>query len=121
MKQKYENAKAYQTYRNMLEDLQNFPFTFTYNGITYNGFGEPALIPVSKIVTNQQGCESMKLEWQLEDVLQITLFCSFYASHGAMEWTVWFENISQKDSGIIENVKSSVLLKGGRPVLRGIL
>ena len=120
MKQKYEDAKAYQTYRNMLEDLQNFPFTFTYNGITYNGFGEPALIPVSKIVTNQQGCESMKLEWQLEDVLQITLFCSFYASHGAMEWTVWFENISQKDSGIIENVKSSVLLEGGRPVLKGI-
>ncbi len=120
MKEKYENIKAYEQYRKMLENLQSFPFSFTYRDNVYQGFGAQALKLADKTVSNFQGRESTKIEWILEETLKVTLLCSFYASHGVTEWTVWFENISQGNSGIIENVKSSVLLEGARPVLKGI-
>lgn len=51
MKQTYENAQAYQKYCNMAEDLQSFPFTFTYKGTTYRGFGTPSFKAVGRTTT----------------------------------------------------------------------
>ena len=53
--------------------------------------------------------------------LSLELILTHYFSHGFTEWTVWFENNSSENSGVIEKPKTTLVFDGALPTLKGIL
>ena len=104
-----------------MSDLSTFPFSFIYNGVKYSGFGEENFRLVSKKVFPARNGETTEFVLEKDETLNVTLKCTHYPSHGVSEWTVWFENQSDKDSGIIEKPESCLQFVGARPTLKGIL
>ena len=116
----YNNPLAEQQYRNLLSNLSLFPLHFSYAGKQYSGFSPEYTTLLSCEVTEVNGKETTYHTFSLENTLTITLVSSFYESHGAFEWTAYFENTSDQDSCVLENVHISYKFNGEAPVLKGI-
>lgn len=116
----YKNPLAEQHYRNLLSDLSRFPLCFTYAGKQYSGFSPEYFSLLSREVTEADGKETICQTFSFENTLTITLVSSFYESHGAFEWTAYFENTSKQNSSVLENIHVSYLFEGDTPVLKGI-
>ena len=121
MKPNYQNPQATARYQAMLDDPASIPFSFTYGGKTYRGFGDKDFALQSQTKEECCGKETQTLVFSLADAMTVTLILSHYRSHGATEWTVWFENPTEQNSAILENVKTEVTFTGSYPVLKGIL
>jgi len=121
MKRDYRNPKATEKYREWLNDPGHLPFSFVYGGKEYRGFSTAELSLMQKTTKKALGKESTTFLYALGDGLKITLLLTHYFSHGATEWTVWFENTSPRDSEIIEEPKTRLVLEGDLPMLKGIL
>ena len=121
MKRTYQNLQATATYRALLGDLSALPFSFTYNGRDYRGFSKESFALKRKDVMQGGEKETQRLTFAFADVLEITLILTHYFSHGVTEWTVWFENVSDTDSGVLEDLKTELIFKGKYPALKGIL
>ena len=115
---KYKNQISNQIYKNMLADTSKIPLEFTYNGKRYQGLGE--LEKISAATEKVDDVECSFFAFKL-DVLEITIKLTHYYSHGVTEWTAWFENKSDKNSGVLADVESRQEIFGDRPMLRGIL
>lgn len=76
---------------------------------------------LDKIVSEINGKQEARFCYKLSEELHIVLILAHYPSHGAMEWTVWFENNGTKDSKVITEVKSVIDFYGANPTLKGIL
>lgn len=120
MKRNYESYDATVWYKNLLKDLSQLPFSFVYDGKEYKGFNNDFL-PLEKNTEKCGDKEKNILKFSLRNELEITLVLTHYYSHGVTEWTVWFENASKENSGVIENVKTEILFEGDNPKLKGIL
>ena len=118
MKRDYRNPQATANYRLLTEDPGRLPFSFVYNGKEYKGFG--GITPISKTAKTEKEKESTSFVFSL-DALDITLLLTHYFSHGATEWTVWFENFATQNSGVLEDIKTELIFEGKHPVLKGIL
>lgn len=116
----YKNPLAEQQYRELLNNLSSFPLCFTYAGKEYSGFSPEFAALLSHEVTKSDGKETTCQTFSFGNTLTITLISSFYESHGAFEWTAYFENTSDKDSEVLENVHISYHFDGENPVLKGI-
>lgn len=121
MLKKYKNYVAEAWYYDLLENMDMFPFRFTYRGIEHQGFSVEKFELLSQKNMSQRGKEISEQIWILDNELKITLNFVYYPSYGVSEWTVWFENISCRDSGILEKAESVLTFAGSRPVLKGIL
>ncbi|MBQ7387462.1 MAG: alpha-galactosidase [Clostridia bacterium] len=99
----------------------NIPTAFTYGGKTYIGLCEPELTLVSKHTERACERESTTFTYSLADGLTVELLLTHYFSHGATEWTLFFENKTDKNSEIIEDVRCELSFLGKYPTLRGIL
>ncbi len=117
----YVNTDAGEWYRTLLENPENFPFSFTYNGRRYDGFPPEAFRETGRAMSSDTKKEMVERVWVLQDGLQVTLLTAYYPAYGVSEWTVWFENTGSENSGILENPESTLTFTGGRPVLKGIL
>ena len=117
MKRNCQNPLAEQEYSFLLSHLDRFPVHFTYSGKEYSGFG--GLNHLSSNTQEQNGVLTTENLFRL-DALTVTLITSFYKSHGAYEWTVYFENTTNENSGVLENVYSQFEFKGEAPCLKGI-
>lgn len=121
MQRNYENPQGTAIYHSMLEDLAKVPFSFTYDGIRYHGFPSDLFEVKMHTVQNTDGKEMHTFQFVLQETLEITLLLTHYVSHGVTEWTVWFENITEKNSKILEQVQTELTFEGPYPVLKGIL
>lgn len=69
----------------------------------------------------EAGKETREYLLAFDGVLEIRLVLTHYFTHGVTEWTVWFENVSDKNSAVIEDMKSVLRFEGNYPMLKGIL
>lgn len=119
MKRNYENSKATAWYKAVASDISKIPFSFTYNGKRIKGLGGDFTLIRSE--TEGEGeKETKNFTLSLSGELYVTLKLTHYYSHGVTEWTVWFENTSDFESGIISDVKTELSFEGSYPVLKGI-
>ncbi len=121
MKRNYENLRATEQYRLWTNDLSNIPFSFVYAGEEYKGFSPKNFTLMSKDILRSDGKETQTYKFAFSQTLEISLILTHYFSHGVTEWTVWFENVSDQNSGVIECVKTQLRFDGKYPVLKGIL
>jgi len=121
MKGIYENPLATEKYRALTDDLSQLPFSFVYDGKTYKGFSAEHFDLISKDTVQEGEKETQTIRMAFLQVLEVTLILTHYFSHGVTEWTVWFENISNKNSGVIEQIKTELTFEGKYPLLKGIL
>ncbi|MBR4888971.1 MAG: alpha-galactosidase [Clostridia bacterium] len=121
MRRDYRNPAADARWRAMAEDPQQVPFAFTYDGREYKGFS-PECFTLKDTKTDVQGeKESRTYVWDFSDGLEVTLLLTHYFSHGATEWTVWFENTGTADTKILEDLHTELEFAGAYPVVKGIL
>lgn len=120
MKRNYENPKATEAYRLLAENPSELPFYFVYGGKEYKGFSEKHFKLTEKKTEKGDGKETQRIRFALDEALDVTLILTHYFSHGATEWTVWFENMSDKNSEILENARTELIFNGERPALKGI-
>jgi alpha-galactosidase len=121
MKRNYINHKATEWYHDMLEDLSTFPFSFVYQGEQYKGFSSDYFTLKSQTIETKEGKETRHLTLSFRDSLNVILILTHYSSHGVTEWTVWFENASHQNSGVLEQFETELTFVGRYPVLKGIL
>lgn len=121
MKRSYVNPKASALYRTLSDDLSSLPFSFHYDGKEYNGFSAEHFNLISREVVQSGDKETQQVKFALLQTLEVTLLLTHYFSHGVTEWTVWFENTSDRNSGILEDIKTQLRFTGSHPELKGIL
>ena len=114
----YINLKADREYEAMRDGAADIPFFFTYGGVRYGGFS--ALSLMENAIVRDGDVETATKTYTL-DCLQITVKLTHYYSHGATEWTVWFKNVSDRNSRVLTDLYSRMTFEGERPLLRGIL
>ena len=100
IKKDYQNTQATEKYRALLADLSRMPFSFIYDGKKYTGFAAVDFTLKNKEVTQGTDKEIQRLTFAFQNTLDVTLILTHYFSHGVTEWTVWFENTSEENSGI---------------------
>lgn len=121
MKVNYRNSMSTQWYADITENLEKFPFAFVYNQKKYDGFARE-YFDIVQCETKVEKKKTTKIYvMRLTEQLEITLVTAFYPGYGAAEWTVWFENVSETDSGILESLESRLAFEGDHPVVKGIL
>ncbi len=121
MKNRYANPQADAWYAGVCQDLSRLPFVFQYGGKEYRGFPADCFTPLGCERAQGLGKETAQFLFSLEDTLHITLRLTHYFTHGATEWTVWFENVSEHPSGVLENIRAELDFTGAHPTLKGIL
>ena len=119
MKKDYKSPEADALYKGLLDDQASFPFSFSLGGDAVSGFGSLTEVGREK---QTDGCrEAVKIRYRADDCLDVTLIMTHYYSHGATEWTVWFENNGKDNSPMISDVKTVLNFEGANPVLKGIM
>jgi len=117
---KYKNNKSDLQYQFLIEHPESFPFSFKYNGKKYEGFGKDFSL-ISSNVEKGDSKTTNTFCFRLDETLQISLKCAHYENYGATEFTVWFENNGNKNSGIISEAITTLRFNGSYPMLKGIL
>lgn len=98
MKRNYENFQATDIYRTLSENLSDMPFSFVYNGKEYKGFSPEHFTLISKNIIRSDEKKTRIFKLAFLQTLEVSLILTHYYSHGVTEWTVWFENTSDKNS-----------------------
>ncbi len=116
----YKNEKADLEYKALTSDLASFPFSFVYDGERFEGFSKSFFDLKDKKTVVDGEKESTQYLFSFKQ-LEITLLLTHYYDYGATEWTIWFENVSNENSGVISSPEVKLLFKGEFPSLKGIL
>ncbi len=114
---RYQNPQSDKEYSEWKNAPSLVPFLFKYNGKEYHGF------PFLRILENVERAGDKETSTQVfavDERFRITLVLTHYYDYGATEFTVWFENVGEENSGILENPRLSAYIKGREPVLRRI-
>ena len=94
-------SKTKEKFVNFVEYTENLPIHFTYNGIEYQGIGGRDFQIVGAQETDEGGKKTVIKEFLLLNELKITVSFAFYSFFDAYEYTVYFENVTDSDSGIL--------------------
>lgn len=121
MKRNYQNPISDLAYEQLWNNLADFPFSFVADGKTYAGFSSEIFSKKKESVLRGEGKETRTMVFGFGETLEITLLLTHYFSHGATEWTVWFENVSDKNSPVLEKLTTTLTFDGAYPMLKGIL
>lgn len=121
MEGKYRNPAGEKWYENLVQQPEQFPFSFVYGQKKYDGFGDPQLTAVKQEYFEEKNRKINRLTYCLEGQLEILVDTAFYPEYGASEWTVWFENIGDTDTKVLKQLESRLTFPGEKPVLKGIL
>lgn len=115
-------SKVKEQFDDMIEHPEKFPVNFVYDDVYYSGFGSKSMKELSRKATEEDGKLSVKLEFQVDATLKISLESVYYAEYDAFDYTVYFENNGNKNSGVIEKLNAVDITVAGRDaVLKGIL
>ena len=117
----YTNSEADERYLSWVKNPSDIPLSFVYGQKKYTGFSPEHFTAVSRTADRVGDKERQTLSFSLDGTLEVTVILTHYFSHGVTEWTAWFENTSDKNSGIIEDIRTELTFNGKYPVLKGIL
>ena len=118
MKKDDANPQAAAWHQASLDRPEHFPLSMTYRGIRYDGFPADVFREVGRQTEVDAKKVTTRIRFCLPDGLEVTLQAAFYPAYGVSEWTAWFENTTQHNSGILENVTSTLTFSGSRPCER---
>ncbi|MBO5269348.1 MAG: alpha-galactosidase, partial [Clostridia bacterium] len=121
MKRSYKNPKEDLSFLALADDLSRLPFSFVYNGQRYSGFSAEHFAEKARFVERTEGKETRTFVFDFCGALTVRLVLTHYDTHGVTEWTVWFENETNENSGILEALCTELRFTGTYPVLKGIL
>lgn len=121
MERNYCNAKATDEYQALLADLSRLPFSMICDGKEYKGCSSEYFTLKKEETKTGEGKETREFTFSFSACLDVTLILTHYFTHGVTEWTVWLENVSDHDSGVIEALKTELVFEGSYPTLKGIL
>ncbi len=107
-------------YRSYLADLSTFPASFVYNGKQYKGFGSDFTLTSS--TTKKEGAkESTTTVLTHQDGFTVRIESALYVSYGAYEWTLWFENGTNANTAVFEDVNAcNINIAGTNPHVKGL-
>lgn len=115
-----EQEAGVKTYMTLMNDLSQFPITFTYDGTDYRGFGE------GFAVTDRQVTREADGEATVLTVVNPAINAVFeihgkqYPAYSAYEYYVVIRNESDTDTKVIDNLMFEVHFAGEQAVLSGI-
>lgn len=118
---KYSNSFADSWYKSIAADPSKLPFTLTYAGKCYMGFSEEFFKLTYKSISTKGDVETTNYTFDFIGDLIVSLKLSHYFSHGITEWTVEFENSTDTDSKVLEDIGTKMEFAGNAPTLKGIL
>lgn len=118
MSKNYQNATSDIRFKNYTENTATIPFSFKYNNKEYKGFGNDFSLTNKETTKNNQ-TETVLFTFVLDN-LTVKAKLKHYYTHGATDFTFFFENNSDKDTGIIENPHFEYEFCGENPLLKGI-
>ena len=117
----YRNPQADAWYRSILQNPAGFPFRFTYDGEPVQGFPDGVFSRIEEKSVREDGREITEICWKKDAALYITLRCVHDFLYGVTEWTVWFENRGNRNTGVLADAETVLAFPGKYPVLKGIL
>lgn len=117
----YAHPQGAQWFHQRLEQPETFPFCFTYRGVRYEGFPQDTFRPVEMRRETADGRQRVIQKLKADDGLVVTLNAAYYPDYGVSEWTLWFENEGEQDSGRLEDMETVLEFAGAEPMLKGIL
>jgi len=107
-------------FNSIVSDPASMPVCFTYAGKEYDGFGE-ARLEAKELKKDKTGTRAL-LRFKLDDAVEAKVDAFLNNEFGEVEYTVWFENKSDRTSAVLENVHSiKTVFDGDSTVLRGCL
>lgn len=115
----YRNSVADERYKNFAANPQEIPFTFIYDGERYTGFSTEFFTLKDKKTVSSGNKETVTFYFDFDNTLLVKVILTHYFSHGATEWTVWFENVSDHNSKIIEKTETVLEFCGSLPMVKG--
>ncbi len=96
------------------------PFSFSYGGRTYRGLS--GVRGCSFSVSRDGERERGEFVGTIGGILRVTVRTAYCPEFGQVEYTVWFENVGRRKSGVLSGVTALDTAFAGRdPVLRGIM
>ncbi len=111
-------AAGRRVFGKLTETPENFPFRFTYGGKTYHGFEG---LGARKMTVGGAGFQRVVLTAQIGGLL-IKADTKIVAEYGQVEYTVYFENVSDKPTEVLSDVYAlDCDFEGRDPVLRGCM
>ncbi|MEA4823741.1 MAG: alpha-galactosidase [Clostridiaceae bacterium] len=117
-----QNTASEAFYTRLISDLPAFPAAFTYNGVPYHGFPASDFTVLSRGTEHSSDRRADMLTLSAPDNLTVTVKTAFWCDFGVSEWTIYFENRGNTDTGELSEVYCCDLtVPGHTPVLRGIL
>lgn len=118
MRVSYKNSQADAWFEWVLQNPAAFPFRFCYDGAMIQGFPFTA---VSQSIERNGDRINAGICFQKDENLYIRLKCAHDLDFGVSEWTVWFENRGDKDTGVLSGAETVLTFPGSYPTLKGIL
>lgn len=111
-------------FNSFIKDLSAFPVKFTYDDVKYNGFSPEDFKTESKkfSVNEDKSIVSGDITLRKSSSLKIRISAKLYRKYNAFDYTVYFENDSSENSGILSEISSfNYYVTGEKPRLKGIL
>ena len=117
----YRNPAADYAFDRMISSPETIPFAFTYGDVRYRGFSADQMKFLSKREECADGKRTVILDYALSDNLKASVRLSHYETHGATEFTVWFENDTAQDSAILKDIYAEMHFQGENMRVTGSL
>ncbi len=114
--------KVKQQYDDLLAHPEKFPVNFVYDNVYYSGFGSKYFKELSRERVEENGNTKVDITFSLDANVNVLLKTVYYPSYDAYDYTVYFENVGNGNSGVLEKVNAiDINVKGKDAVLKGIL
>ncbi len=114
--------KVKEKFEDMLAHPEKFPVNFVYDNVYYSGFSSKYMKELSRVRNDEDGMTSVDIEFELDKTMKVLLKTVYYAEYDAYDYTVYFENDGNKNSGVLEKVNAVDMdFTGKDAVLKGIL
>ena len=104
----------------MLNSPAEFPISFTYGGVRYQGFGDGFSVTERKDSKEADGTRTFLTLENPEINAVFVLETKAYPRYGAYEYRVTVENRSDTDTKVIDNLCYRVTIPAKNAVLKGI-
>ena len=112
--------KGRKLYEKIIATPESAPVSFFYGDRYHTGLGDYTL--VNKEITETKKGEKAVFRYKMDDALEAVFIVEYCAEFGQVEYTLWFENNSDKNSQLIRDMYSiDTEFYGEDPILRGCL
>lgn len=100
-------TKAEKEYKSMLENPETVPVNFVYNDKYYSGFSPKYFKKKSETEKAVDGGVQTTTVFSFRGELEVTLVSAVYPEYSAYDYTVYFENNTNKNSGVIRKLNAA--------------